>query len=129
MRQFTTIFVWAVVMSGGALAQDAATTVYLPAKDGKPAQTLNYITKDAMPVIESFGGDKPKNCPDDAYWTLSTDKLVNCANGVVYALTKAQAADLPAGAMTLIPANAPKPGTSDDPGFGQKPPDQPEVTP
>ena len=49
MRGFSAFAFLAVLLSSPALSEDAGTIVYLPAKDGKPAQTIKLPVGNPQP--------------------------------------------------------------------------------
>jgi hypothetical protein len=131
MRRFSTFAFFAVIVSCPAFSEDEGSIVYLPAKDGKPAQTIRLPAGEPQAVIESENGDRPEQCPKEAFWeyAASPGELVNCGEGTVYEIQPYETTDDSNYTLRLVPSSKPKPGT-DDPGASKsKPGAEPEVNP
>ena len=131
MRRFSTFAFFTVIICSPAFSEEAGSIVYLPAKDGKPAQTIRLPAGAPQPVIKSEKGDRPEQCPKEAFWeyAASPGELVNCGEGSVYEIQLYETTADSKYTMRLVPSSKPKPGT-DDPGASKsKPGAEPEVNP
>jgi hypothetical protein len=104
MRYAFVFSILAIGLSGEALADQWDTTILIPAKDGKGAQTLNLETREIQFVLDGAEGKIPADCPANAYWALSAARIVNCGNGTIYELRKTTNVGI-LGAFALIPTS------------------------
>jgi len=109
--KYASIFsIFAIGLSGAALADQWDTTILIPAKDGAGAQTLNLETRQIQVVLEGVEGKIPANCPANAYWALSATRIVSCGDGTIYQLRKTTKVGI-LGAFALIPTSDSSLGT------------------
>ena len=96
MGRFSTFAFFAVIVSSPAFSEEAGSIAYLPAKDGKPAQTIRELPAgEPQAVIESKTGDRPEQCPKEAFWEFaaSPGALINCDEGSVYEIQPYETTD------------------------------------
>ena len=131
MGRFSTFAFFAIIVSSPAFSEEAGSIAYLPAKDGKPAQTIRLPAGEPQAVIESKTGDRPEQCAKEAFWEFaaSPGALVDCGDGSVYEIQPYETTDDSKYTMRLVPSSKPKPGT-DDPGASKSEPEaEPELNP
>jgi len=116
MRRFSTFALLAVVVGSPAFSEDAGSIAYLPAKDGKSAQTIRLPAGKPQAVIEGLLGARPEQCPKEAFWasTASPGELVSCDEGSVYEIQPYEATDNSKYTLRLVPSLEPKPATPAD---------------
>ena len=116
MKRFSTYAFLAVIIGSPAFSEDAGSIAYLPAKEGKPAQTIGLPAGKPQAVIESLLGARPAQCPNEAFWAsaASPGELVNCGEGRVYEIQPYEATENSKYMLRLVPSLEPKPGTPGD---------------
>ena len=131
MRQLSIFAFLTLFLAGPAISEEAGSIAYLPAKDGNPAQTIKLPAGEPQAVIQSEKGDRPKQCPQDAFWEYKATpgELVNCSEGIVFEIQPFESTYGSKYTMRLVPSSKPKPGT-DDPGASKSEPGvEPELNP
>ena len=113
MGRFSTFAFFALILGSPAFSEDAGSIAYLPAKDGKPAQTIRLPAGEPQSVIESLLGDRPEQCPKEAFWAsaASSGEFVSCGEGSVYEIQPYEVTDNSKYMLRLVPSSKVKPGT------------------
>jgi hypothetical protein len=105
MRQFSAFVLLAVIV-GPAFSDVAGSIAYLPAKDGKPAQTIRLPAGEPQTVVESISGRRPEQCPKESFWAFaaSPGELVSCDEGRAYAIQPYEATANSKYMLRLVPS-------------------------
>jgi hypothetical protein len=116
MRRIPIFALLAIIISSPAFSEDADSIAYLPAKEGKPAQTIRLPTEKPQAVVESLLGGPPEQCPKEAFWTsaASPGALVSCDDGRVYVIRPYEITDNSKYMLRLVPSVELNPGTPGD---------------
>ena len=109
MRRFSTFYFLAVIAGSPAFSEDADSIAYLPAKDGKPAQTIRLPAGKPQAVVESLLAERPEQCPKEAFWasTSSPGELVSCDDGSFYEIQPYEATANSQYMLRLVPSSKP----------------------
>ena len=116
MRRFSTFVFLAVIVGSTAFAEDAGSIAYLPANDGKPAQTIRLPGGQPRDVIEGLLAARPEPCPRESFWAAhaSPGELISCDDGSTYEIQPYEATDNSKYMLRLVPSLEPKPASPGD---------------
>lgn len=131
MRQLSIFAFFTLFLAGPAISEESGSIAYLPAKDGNPAQTIKLPAGEPQAVIQSEKGDRPQQCPQDAFWEYKATpgELVSCSKGIVFEIQPFENTSGSKYTMRLVPSSKPKPGTDDPGASNSEPGAEPELNP
>ena len=127
-RKFMAIFAVGLlvqVATGNSAEIDWQKIYFIPAEAASPAKTLDIESGRINAVLAAMGGEKPPDCPPDAFWYTDNElsKLSSCLGMATFTLEKPKDAGLAAkGWFGLVPIVETGPGEgTNDPGPSVEP--------